>query len=61
MSQLQTTRNEYITVCETEIKLISGSLKLKNISFRPEVKTHVNGLLVNGNLVTLRELINARS
>jgi len=35
---------ELITVCKTEI---SGSLKLrhcKNILFRPEMKTHVNGL-----------------
>jgi len=43
MSQLQTTRNEPITVWQTEMKLISGSLKLwhfKNISLRPEMKTH---------------------
>jgi len=49
MLKLQTTRNELIAVCETEMKLISGSLELwycKNISFHPEMKAHVNGLLV---------------
>jgi len=29
MSQLQTTRNELLTVSQSEMKLISGSLKLR--------------------------------